>query len=255
MFSRILTAFAVLAVIFLSASWAGAETTSLTVMVKSKDAKFVGTSMGGVLITVRDADTEEVLDSGVTAGGTGDTSLIMRTPRERGRAMATDGAARFTAEVDIDEPTLVEVSAFGPLAQRQSAARASVTQWVIPGRDVTRGDALTLELPGFVVDVLAPGAASGVAGDSVTIEANVTMMCGCPITPGGLWDSDGFEITAIVKRNGRVVGEMPLEYAGRPSTFSGAYQVPGKGTYEVVVFAFDPDNGNAGVDRTTFSVG
>ena len=36
-----------------------AEPTDITVRVLSKDAKFVGTSMGGVRITLRDAETGE----------------------------------------------------------------------------------------------------------------------------------------------------------------------------------------------------
>ena len=56
---------------------AQAELTGITVRVRSKDAKFVGSSMGGALVTIRNADTGELLTKGVTVGTTGDTERLM----------------------------------------------------------------------------------------------------------------------------------------------------------------------------------
>ncbi len=58
-----------------------AEPTEITIRVLSKDGKFVGTSMGGARVILRDADTGEILAQGVTAGGTGDTARIMHARR------------------------------------------------------------------------------------------------------------------------------------------------------------------------------
>ena len=54
--------------------------TQITVKVRTKDAKFLGTSMGGALVTLRDEQTGELLSKGVTQGSTGDTEHILQTP-------------------------------------------------------------------------------------------------------------------------------------------------------------------------------
>ena len=45
---------------------AHAEATDIVVRVLSKDAKFIGTSMGGMRVTLRDAHTGEILATGLT---------------------------------------------------------------------------------------------------------------------------------------------------------------------------------------------
>ena len=57
-----------------------AQPTPVTVRVLSHDAKFVGSSVGGALVTLTEADSGRVLAQGVTEGETGDTDLIVRTP-------------------------------------------------------------------------------------------------------------------------------------------------------------------------------
>jgi hypothetical protein len=235
---------------------APAEPTHVEVRVLSKGAKFVGTSMGGVRIALRDADTGELLAEGVTVGTTGDTHRIMKAELRHHDPVSTEDAAVFETTLDLDEPRLVEVEALGPLAQRQAASRVTSTMWVVPGRHVSGGDGWLLELPGFAVDVLDPPSHQALADlpHPVTVRANVTMMCGCPIEPGGLWDADRFTVRAIVKHDGERTGEIPLAYAGRTSQFAGELVVEEPGAYEVVVYAHDPENGNTGLDRTTFVV-
>ncbi len=247
--SLVLGLFAVLFV----ASSALAVPTKITVRVKAKDAKFVGTTMGSALITIRDVQTGELLAKGLTVGGTGNTEKIMIAPVRRGIPIADESAAKFTATLDIDEPRLVEVSAYGPEANLQAANRVSQTQWIVPGKNITEGDAWTLELPGFAVDVLAPPAHS-MQGRSVELRANVTMMCGCPVAPGGLWDANKIEVTALLYRNGKRIGKLPLKYAGSTSQFAGTWDVKEGGVYQATVYAYDPATGNTGLDSTTFLV-
>jgi len=45
-------------------SFAYAEPTDITLRVLGKDSKFVGTSMGGMRVTLRDAHTRETLATG-----------------------------------------------------------------------------------------------------------------------------------------------------------------------------------------------
>ncbi len=239
-----------------TATSVSAVPTQIIVHVKSKDAKFIGTSMGGVLITIKDVNTGQLLAKGHTTGGTGNTAKIMTTPITRGNPISDESAAKFSATIDIDEPTLVEITAYGPSASIQSANRVSATQWVIPGKHITRGDAWLMELPGFAVDVLAPSTHSMLKGgpQTVVIEANITMMCGCPITPGGLWDANKFEVAALLSKDGKRIGVLPLQYAGATSQFSGTWNVTEPGTYEATVYAYDPSNGNTGLDSVTFMI-
>ena len=49
-----------------SAQIAIAEPTEITVRVMAKDSKFIGTETGGAQVTLRDADSGEVLAQGLT---------------------------------------------------------------------------------------------------------------------------------------------------------------------------------------------
>lgn len=233
-----------------------AEPTDITVRVISRGAKFIGSSMGGVRITIRDADTGEILAQGLTKGGTGNTGLIMKQAHKRGGVLSTKDAAKFSARLDLKEPRRIRVTALGPLAQRQSANHVSAVQWVVPGKHLTGGNGWLLEMPGFVVDVLAPPTHVRLTGvpRTVQLKANVTMMCGCPIEPGGLWDAKRYEVKALVKRNGQAAGTLAMAYAGATSQFAGSLKVEMPGTYEAVVYAYDASNGNTGLDKVTFIV-
>ena len=252
-------ALAILLAGFAAAS--SATPTTITVKVLARGAKFIGSSMGGALVTLEDADTGQLLASGLTAGGTGDTEQIMKSKHPRNRVLSTEGSAAFTAVLDLDRPRRIRVTAYGPLANRASANTVSSTQWVLPGRDITRGDAWLLEMPGFAVQVLAPSTHVKLPlrrsqGNTVQVhlEANITMMCGCPLVPGDLWNSDAYEIRALVTRDGEPVADLPLEYARRASHFAADLEIHRRGTYLVTVTVFDPATGNTGVGTATFLV-
>lgn len=252
---RVCQSFTFVAAILLSlgASPAVAEPTDIVVRVLSKDAKFIGTSMGGMRITLRDAETGETLATGLTEGTTGDTSLLMHERGGRRAQLSDSAAAKYQVTLDLDVPRLIEVEAYGPLAQRQAAQRIVSSQWVVPGRHINGGDGWVLELPGFAVDVLAPPAHVRV-GDvaSVDVRANVVTMCGCPVEPKGIWNADGYEVEAIVSLDGKPVARVRLAFAGETSQFAGSVPVAAPGFYDVLVYAYDPATGNTGVDRTTF---
>src|SRR5436853_288694 len=78
---------------------------------------------------------------------------------------------------------------------------------------------------------------------NVTISANVMMMCGCPISPGGVWNSEHFEIAAQIRKEGKIIDTVKLVYAGSPSQFTGSWTVKRKGYYEAIVYAFQPATG------------
>jgi len=86
-----------------------AQTTRINVRVVAHDAKIIGDGVGGARIVVRDPATGRVLAEGIQRGGTGNTGTIVREPRTRGETVYdSEGAAVFTAEVDLDGPTVLE---------------------------------------------------------------------------------------------------------------------------------------------------
>lgn len=252
---RIFQAMVAAFVLALATGAAHAEPTEIMVRAISRDAKFIGSSMGGVAVILRDAETGEVLGQGVTEGATGDTIRVMQGQGRRATLASADAAA-FRVTLDIDRPRLIEAELFGPLAQRQAAVRVSAQQWVLPGRHIRDGNGWMIELPGFVVDVLDPPAHRALPGGtrSVEVRANIMMMCGCPTQPGGLWDADRYELRASARRNGTELGEVALTYAGASSQYVARIETGLPGTYDVLVSAYDPLTGNTGVDRTTFTI-
>ncbi|OJU08528.1 MAG: hypothetical protein BGN86_11470, partial [Caulobacterales bacterium 68-7] len=189
------------------ASSAAAEPTRVVVRAHSLDAKFIGTSMGGVDVTLTDA-SGKVLAKGLTSGDTGNTETLVRNPHARGAPLADGASAAFTATLDLAKPTLVTATARGPMGKPASAITVSSSLWVLPGREVG-GDGWILSFPGLVVE---PTAAATPGGLQVT--AKVSPMCGCPIEPGGLWDAANYAVEARLLSGDRVVAKAPLAYAG-----------------------------------------
>ncbi len=239
---------------FFASPAARAVETRVTVRVRAHDAKFIGTGVGGLEVTVRDADTGAILASGRIEGGTGDTKTLMKAPIVRGQRLSNASTAAYVATLDIDEPTRIEVIARGPLAGGSNVQKTSRTLWVLPGQDIA-GDGVLLELQGFLVYPVSPAPHQFFAmGQDVAIEAHVGMMCGCPIKPGGLWDADRYTVKAVIERAGKRVAELALGYAGATSRFKALYRPDAPGAYKVLVTAADPSSGNFGVGMTSFVV-
>lgn len=227
------------------------EETSIMIRAKAKDAKFIGTSMGGAKIIVRNARTDEILDQGITKGSTGNTQKIFSTDRKRYEPISTENTAGFLAKLKIEEPVFVTIEAHAPLNQTGAAITATTQLWVIPGKDML-DDGIVLEIPGFVVDILSPMVHSKVNGN-LQIKARIVMQCGCPITKGGRWDANQYEVMAVIKSHGKTLQKTTLEVNEKPSVFFGETALePGK--YELIVYAFDPKTGNTGVDKSNFEV-
>jgi hypothetical protein len=230
-----------------------AQETEVMVRLKSKDAKFIGSSIGGAMVVIKNAETGEVLASGKTSGSTGDTKLIMQQAHSRNQRLTDENTAGFLATLDLEEPVFVTVEAQAPYNKKQARVMSSTQLWLLPGKDIS-GEGLILEVPGFVVDILSPQTHERISEESmITIKANVVMMCGCPITPGGIWDADKYEVKAILSREGTKVSEMELKAGAKPSTFTAETTLE-KGLYELLIYAFDPVSGNTGLDRTNFIV-
>lgn len=246
---QMLTGLAVLIVLFSSEKFQAQET-SVMVRVQSKDAKFIGSSMGGAKIIIREVDSGEILAEGLTEGETGNTEKIMKEPVSRDTRLADEQTAGFLAKINLERPTMVKVEAFAP---GDSRVKSQTRLWLIPGKDIL-GDGLVLEMPGFMIDVLAPQRHESISeNEAIEVKANIVMMCGCPVTSGGLWDADQYEIKAIVNKDGEFENTVDMKVLEKASTFSTKLKLTA-GKYEIMVYAFDPESGNTGVGKTSFIV-
>ncbi len=229
------------------------DSTRIIVRAVSQDAKVIQDPVGGARITIREAASGRVLAEGIQTGDSGSTRLIMEEPHVRGERIY-EGAARFAANVMLEEPTVVEITAEGPLAYPQAIQRASKTMLVSPGHDI-EGDGVILTLHGFIVEILSPENERAFdAGESVNVRARVRMMCGCPTEPGGMWDADGMEIEARLLRDDEIVGRTPLSFTGTRSTYEGSLSVNDPGRFVLQVISSDADRKNFGVHEQTITV-
>lgn len=231
--------------------------TRVMVRVVAHDAKIIGSGVGGARVTIRHRETGEVLAQGVQEGSTGSTDRIMRRPHERGGTVfGTEGAAGFQATLELDEPTPVIISARGPLGTPHAEQTASASLELLPGHHVV-GEGIVLTLHGFTVEILEPGTAATVpAGGELDLTVRITMLCGCPTEPGGMWDADRIERKVrLLDSEGRAVAESGLEFTGETSTYAGTLEAPDPGTYTLLVTAADADRANFGTARRTVVVG
>ncbi len=246
----------ILCAILLQADFARAEATNITVRVVARNAQYVGDLVEGAFVTITDAATGEMLAQGITSGDAGNPKRTMWTPRKRGEPMAAKGDAKFAATLDIDEPRYLQVTAYGPLDKRFTANRASATQWIVPGKHLTGGDGWVLELPGLLVstNLAASTVPLSKAASGILIEAEVMLMCGCPIKPKFYWEPKDYEVVAIVRRGDEDVGRFPLHYAGAASEFETRFTAHVPGVYDISVYAYDSASGNTGVGQVELTV-
>src|SRR5712692_5811090 len=210
--------------------------TRVMVRAIARDAKIIGKAVGGARITIREASSGKVLAEGMLQDGTGDTALIIEKPHVRGEKIYdTPGASGFLAVLNLERPTVVEVTAEGPLGSPDATQRASKTLLLVPGEDIL-GDGIVLEIHGFMVKTLTPQVGAKVrVGSPFEVKATVNMACGCPTEPGGHWDSNKFRVVA-----------RPVSSGNVPVTMSG--QV------ELQVLAMDPVNANFGLTREDLTI-
>jgi hypothetical protein len=249
-------------------------TTKITVRVIARAGKFLGDDIGGAEIAIRDVRTGELLAHGRTHGGSGPASL-MTTPLKRTQPIPVadppnNDACRFDATLLLETARLIEISAYGPLAAPQSANRVSATTWVYPGSDISpagnqREDGFLLEIPGLMVQVLNPPAhylpQKPDPSQAIPIRANVTMMCGCPISNAAYtpWPESDFEVVATIASPAGSK-DIPLYYDpkapdGVPSQFVSDKWIPGSlGVYDITVHAYQKSTGNTGVGFTTVNL-
>lgn len=151
--------------------------TTVVVRVVSKDAKVVGSGVGGASVRIKNLETGEILAQGKQEGGTGETDRIMVQPRRRGEVLfGTPDGAFYQAEILIDRPTQMEISAEAPLAYPHALQKGSKTITLIPGRHIL-GEGLIIELNGLIVNILSPSPRENLKrGEEVLVRAEIRML-------------------------------------------------------------------------------
>jgi len=130
--------------------------TTVIVRVVSKDAKVIGSGVGGAFVRIKNIETGEILAQGKQEGGTGDTDRIMVRPHRRGETLYdTPDAAFFKAEIPLDKPTQVEIYTEAPLGYPHNIQKGAKTLTLIPGKHIL-GEGVIIELNGLIVNLVEP---------------------------------------------------------------------------------------------------
>lgn len=229
--------------------------TRVLVRAAAHDAKLIGSSVGGARIMITDPATGNVLADGIQEGNTGDTRLIMTERPPRHETMYdTPGAAHYTAELMLEKPTVVDITAIGPLDNPEATARTTKRMLLMPGRHV-EGEGVILELNGFMVDWLEPLANNELtSGEPVPVRARVTMLCGCPTEPGGLWDADDIDIRLRAYSGGDLIQEHVMNFSGETSMYEATLSGLEPGSHRIEVTASDAEHANFGRASRTLLV-
>jgi hypothetical protein len=240
-------------------------TSNITVRVQAKGGKYLGDDIGGASVTIRNSQSGEILASGVTSGGSGSIS-DQYLPDASPRAIITPGdppqihwvladpsTSCFKAKIALDHPAMLEITVYGAKGGLQTAHKAVATAWAVPANDILAD----IEIPGLLVQVIEPTTHLQLPGIGavVPLKANVAMMCGCPISYGGLWIPSDFDVYAQIHNIGSneiVIVPLYFSATGVPDIFEGSYQVTRPGFYEATFMAVQKSTGNTGAGQVTF---
>ena len=233
--------------------------TTIIVRVVAHGSMVLGKNVGGARVTITDMVTKQVLATGIQQGDAGDQNHIMRTPRlMEEQHYSSRPSAAFTATFDLPQPTLVEVTAEGPLAYPASSQRASTTVWLVPGQDTTN-DGIVLHLYGYIVQIEHPKPSEPlIAKDDVLLRASVRTLSGALVRPHGDWDSRKIHIYGELMVGERVLERLQLFYNHDRAGFEAPFFVPLPNdapdgiTLRVVVA--DPSRGNAAAEKANYPV-
>ena len=250
--------------------------TSVLLRVQARGGKFLGPDIDFSHVTVRDVQTGKVLtegdaegDSGVlgprwTAGASPSTIVtrgtsgpavvrwLSPTPRPARPGSHSPTAGLLTV-FDLNRRTEVEFSATMRGSHSDSSV-ATARMWLEPGLQLTDEPGLILMVPGLAVTILHPSSPA-TAGAPLSVEAFVTMMCGCKIDHDTPWPPGAFTIKARLRTSDwQVLSETTLSLSTTSSTFAGTLASPPTGTYTLTVDALQPAETNAGSAQMTVTV-
>jgi hypothetical protein len=237
----------------------GPIATQVTVRVVAHKAMVIGDEVGGARVTITDVATGAILATGLQQGEAGDQTQIMRTPRLMEEPhYSTRPAAAFRATLSIEKPTLVDITAVGPLAYPHAQQKVSKTVLLIPGRDIT-GDGIPMLLHGFIIQIEQPvGGDSLMAKEDVRLRASVRTLSGAPVRPYSDWDSRRIRIYAEIVIDDRITERLQMFYAGAKGSFEAPFFVPtpaeAPNGVTIRVIAADESAGNVGMVESKYPV-
>ena len=233
--------------------------TTVLVRVVAHGAMVLGREVGGAGVTITDVETKQVLATGIQQGEAGDQNQIMRTPHLMEEPVySARPAAVFTTTLELRKPTLVEITAEGPLAHPASMQHASQTVLLIPGHDLIN-DGIVLHLYGYIVQIEHPKPGQALmAKDDVKLRASVRTLSGTLVRPHGDWDSRKIRIYGELLIGNRIVERLQMFYSNETGTFDAPFFVPkpdeAPDGIVLRVVATDLATGNSGVGRADFTV-
>jgi hypothetical protein len=235
--------------------------TTVLVRVVAHRSLVLGHDVGGARVTITDVASGQLLASGLQQGEPGDQTQIMRTPHLMDEPVYSGRpAASFSAAtLELTRPTLVEITAEGPLAYPKALQRASTTVLLIPGHDLTN-DGIVLHLyglPGAESNIRNPGEPL-IAKEDVMLRASVRTLSGALVRPHSDWDSRKIHIYAELLIGDRIVERLQMFYAGEKSRFEAPFFVPmSKDAPDGItlrVIAADTATGNFGMGTAQYPV-
>jgi hypothetical protein len=233
--------------------------TTVVVRVVAHRSLVLGHEVGGARVTITDLTTGQLLASGLQQGEPGDQSQIMRIPHLMDEPVYSGRpAASFTTTLDLTRPTLVEITAEGPLAYPSALQRASRTVLLIPGHDLIN-DGIVMDLYGYLVQVESPKPGESlIAKEDVMLRASVRTLSGSLVRPHSDWDSRKIHIYGELLIGDRVVERLQMFYAGEKSRFEAPFFVPvSKDAPDGItlrVIAADAAHGNFGMGSAQYPV-
>ena len=233
--------------------------TTVLVRVVAHRSLVLGHDVGGARVTITDMASGQLLASGLQQGEPGDQTQIMRTPHLMDEPVYSGRqAASFSTTLELTRPTLVKITAEGPLAYPNALQRASTTVLLIPGHDLT-SDGIVLHLYGYLVQVEHPQPGEPlIAKEDVMLRASVRTLSGALVRPHSDWDSRKIHIYAELLIGDRVVERLQMFYAGEKSRFEAPFFVPmSKDAPDGItlrVIAADTATGNFGMGTAQYPV-
>jgi hypothetical protein len=237
----------------------GPQPTTVLVRVVAHGAMVLGREVGGARVTITDVASGHILATGLQQGEAGDQNQIMRTPHLMEEPIySSRPSAAFISTLELQKPTLVEISAEGPLAYPAALQRTSKTLLLIPGQDLTN-DGIVLHLHGYLVQIERPKPREAlIAKDDVKLRASVRTLSGSWVRPHGDWDSRKIRIYGEVLIGDRVIERLQLFYDEGSRAFEAPFFVPPSKEVpdgiKLRVIATDLSTGNSGMDQANYPV-
>ncbi len=233
--------------------------TLIVVRVVAHSAMVLGKEVGGARVTITDVKTGRLLASGLQQGEAGDQNQIMRTPHLMAEPLYTSTpSAAFRTTLNLERPTLVNITAQGPLAFPSAMQRATKTVLLIPGQDL-QSDGIVMDLSGYIVQIEEPSLGESlIAKDDVKLVTTVRTLSGSLLQPHGDWDSRKIQIYGEVLIGTRIVERLQMFYSGRMGRFEAPFFVPqvseAPDGITLRVVAADGVRGNFGLGQATYPI-